>query len=172
MRSFVAQTRKNQFWVLVAALVLLVVALVIPQLAWADHASDHPDDQFDTQSSSARWVALGEYYTDMGATFLAANPEVMAYQCYASAQQGAAAAGSISPRLTNPTQLAAYPEVLAYQRSMAAQKAGVTASSARWAALGEYYSDMGATFFAANPEISAHRQYVGQQVCFESGSQC
>ena len=34
-------------------------------------------------ASLARWVALGEYYADGGATFLTANPEVRTYRRFA-----------------------------------------------------------------------------------------
>ena len=66
MRSFVYPTRKNRGHV--AALVLLALALVIPQLAWADHASDHPYSQFDDpsiiSSASVAHDALVEKYKE------------------------------------------------------------------------------------------------------------
>ncbi len=47
MKSLVVPTKKNGAKVQVAAMVLLLVALVIPQLVLADHASDHPISQFE-----------------------------------------------------------------------------------------------------------------------------
>ena len=65
MRSVIMSTKKNRSQVWVAASVLLVAALVIPQLALADHASDHPYGQFDDpsiNSSSDAYAALVENY--------------------------------------------------------------------------------------------------------------
>ena len=65
MKSFVVPTQKNSSQVRVAALMLLLVALVIPQLAWADHASDHPISQFEEMPSilaRQAYAALVEKY--------------------------------------------------------------------------------------------------------------
>jgi hypothetical protein len=240
MRMFVDLTPKNAVQVRVAALVLLAIALMIPQLTWADHASDHPYGQFDDSAlislsegsaalvekyksgelvfhtpgrpddrafsispgeaytalvetyregelvyhapgrrddsllttsvnseqvdaaflaanpetivsrrhaasghavaeaaDSARWVALGEYYADRGATFLSANPEIMVLRRFVVSQQGIAAA----------------------------------ADSARWVALGEYYADGGATFLTVNPEVRTYRRFV-QDGCSEASLGC
>ena len=61
MRIFVDPTRKNAVQLRVAALVLLAVVLVIPQLTWADHASDHPYSQFDDPAL----VSPSEGYADL-----------------------------------------------------------------------------------------------------------
>ena len=63
MKSFVFPTQKNK--VRVAALALLLVTLVIPQLVWADHASDHPISQFEEMPSilaAEAYAALVEKY--------------------------------------------------------------------------------------------------------------
>jgi hypothetical protein len=45
---FAPWTQKKRLQVLVVGLMLaLLVAFMIPQLSWADHASDHPYSQFD-----------------------------------------------------------------------------------------------------------------------------
>jgi hypothetical protein len=44
----VPRTQKRRLQVLVVGLILaLLVAFMIPQLSWADHASDHPYSQYD-----------------------------------------------------------------------------------------------------------------------------
>jgi hypothetical protein len=198
----------------VAALVLLAVTLLIPQLTWADHASDHPYSQFDDPSivssasvahdalvekykedrsfsasadsarwasqgkyymeeseraavaDSARWVALGEYHTnDTGrnAAFLAANPEVMASQRYATAQQEPAVVASS----------ARWVALGKYYMEKAERAAA--ADSARWAAQGSRYAakdQTDAAFLAANPEIMTYQRYAGQQNCSDLGLQC
>ena len=65
MKSSVVSTQKNSFQVRVAALVLLLLALVIPQLVWADHASDHSVSQFEEMPAilaRQAYVALVEKY--------------------------------------------------------------------------------------------------------------
>lgn len=116
MKSLSFSTQKNGLQV--AALVLLVVTLVIPLLAWADHASDHPYGQFDDPSSISSgeaYAALVEKYragelvfhapgsrddrsfSDLADTaFLAANPEIMAYRRYARyGRDGCSAVGQV-----------------------------------------------------------------------------
>jgi hypothetical protein len=162
----------------VAALVLLVMALVIPQFTWADHASDHPDSQFDNLASispSEAYVALVENYAmgnlvynapgrrgdspstafagpaQIGVTFVSANPEIMTVQRYAAgvAQE------------TGADLLATNPEIAAYRRyAVSRQDVAAAASSARWVALGAYYTARGAAFQATNPEIAAYRRFA------------
>jgi hypothetical protein len=57
MPSFVVPMQKKWVWVSVAAL-LLLVASVLPQLTWADHAADHPS----SISASEAYAALVEKY--------------------------------------------------------------------------------------------------------------
>ena len=65
MKSLFLPTQRNRVQVRVAALMLLLVALVIPQLVWADHASDHPISQFEEMPSilaTQAYAALIEKY--------------------------------------------------------------------------------------------------------------
>ncbi len=103
MRSSVKQTQKKKR--LIAALALLAVALVIPQLALADHASDHPYGQFDDASiissietdaaGAARWAAQGRFYmeaSERAAADASAARWVAQGNVYAEASERAAAA--------------------------------------------------------------------------------
>jgi hypothetical protein len=211
--------RKNTARLRVAALVLLVVALVIPQLTWADHASDHPDSQvgnLSSISSSAAYAALvGKYKTGdlvfntpgrrddrsfgispsgaygalvekYGTGDLVFNtPGRRDDRSFGISPSGAYGAlvekygtgelvyhapGRRDDRLftapVNPEQidaafLAANPETMVSRRYAASRQAvAEAANSARWVALGEYYTSMGTTFLAANPEIMVYRRYV------------
>ena len=50
MKAIIASNTQNRAQWLVGVLTLvLLVALMIPGLAWADHASDHPESQFDLE---------------------------------------------------------------------------------------------------------------------------
>ena len=187
MRSFVYPTRKNR--VQVAALVLFVVALVLPQLAWADHASDHVDDQASISPSASmssvlsldllRHYNAGELVStatgrgddrsptasmssaQTDAAFLSANPEAVVFQRFVSSQQEVAA-GASSARWV---ALGAYHAI--------SDEVAAAASSARWVALGAYYAlDSDDAFLAANPEIRAFRYNLAQQDCSESAPQC
>jgi hypothetical protein len=159
MKSLYVSTQKNGVQVRVAALVLVLVALMLPQFAWADHASDHPDGQFNSQSS---FSAIGASEL-MDAAFLAANPEVAAFRRYAAAQQRAALAAN--PELAiyrryaasqQGTALSANPELAVYRRYAASQLG---------AGLSAYYADGDAAFVDANPELRAYWRYVSENDC-------
>jgi len=178
--------RKNTARLRVAALVLLVVALVIPQLTWADHASDHPDSQvgnLSSISSSAAYAALvGKYKTGDLVFNTPGRRDNRSFGISPSGAYGALvekygtgelvyhAPGRRDDRLftapVNPEQidaafLAANPETMVSRRYAASRQAvAEAANSARWVALGEYYTSMGTTFLAANPEIMVYRRYV------------
>jgi hypothetical protein len=65
MKSLVFPTQKNRVQVRLAALVLLLMTLAIPQFVWADHASDHPISQFEEMPSilaRQAYAALVEKY--------------------------------------------------------------------------------------------------------------
>jgi hypothetical protein len=167
-------------------LVLLVVALVIPQLTWADHASDHPDSQvgnLSSISSSAAYAALvGKYKTGDLVFNTPGRRDNRSFGISPSGAYGALvekygtgelvyhAPGRRDDRLftapVNPEQidaafLAANPETMVSRRYAASRQAvAEAANSARWVALGEYYTSMGTTFLAANPEIMVYRRYV------------
>lgn len=162
MRSLVTPLKKNRVLARAAVLSLLVVALVIPQLTWADHASDHPYGQFDDPSNSSpgeAYAALVEKYEAGDLVFH--TPGRRDDRSFSSAPSARSAT------------LAANPEIAVYQRYAAARlEVAAAASSARWVALGEYYADGGAAFLAANPEIAMHRRYVAQQDCSDLGLQC
>jgi hypothetical protein len=165
MRSLVYPTRKNR--VQAAALVLFVVALVIPQLAWADHASDHPYSQFDDPSlvsTSEGYAALAEKYKTGELVYNAPgrrddrsfsiSPSKAYYALVEKYKTGElvynapgrrdgrsfATSDNLGP--TDAAFLAANPEIMAFRRYGALQQ-GVTAaaSSARWVALGNYYME-------------------------------
>jgi hypothetical protein len=61
---FVPRTQNERLQVLAVGLMLaLLVAFMIPQLSWADHASDHPYSQYDdptivsTSDADGAWLA-------------------------------------------------------------------------------------------------------------------
>jgi len=102
--------QKSQMRVSVAVLVLLLVALVLPQLTWADSASDHPDGQFDNLSSispSVAHAALLEKYTTGELVYHAPG-----------SRQDRSSTALMNPGLTDPALLAAYPEVVTYRRNV------------------------------------------------------
>ena len=149
MRSFVYPTRKNR--VQVAALVLFVVALVIPQLAWADHASDHPYSQFDDPalvSAGDVYATLVEKYKSGELVYNAPGrrddrsfsiPPSASWTIRAEANPGMDVAQWYTPARAS---LAVNPELMAFRRYAASQQAeAAAASSARWVALGNYYME-------------------------------
>ena len=197
MRSFVIPAQKNRALVWAAALVLLAVSLVIPQLTWADHASDHPTSQFDDPdiiSPSEAYAALVEKYKTGELVYhapgrrddrsFAPSPN----EAYAALvekyktgelvyhapgrRDDRSFAPAVNSGLTDEAFLAANPEVLAYWRSVSAQQEGAEASSARWVALGSYYTARNAAFLADNPEADAYLRYVAQQGCSEVVLEC
>ena len=178
--------RKNTARLRVAALVLLVVALVIPQLTWADHASDHPDSQvgnLSSISSSAAYAALvGKYKTGDLVFNTPGRRDDRSFGISPSGAYGALVekygtgelvyhapgrrddrlyTASVNPEQIDAAFLAANPETMVSRRYAASRQAvAEAANSARWVALGEYYTSMGTTFLAANPEIMVYRRYV------------
>ena len=146
-------------------MVLFAVALVIPQLAWADHASDHPYSQFDDPSiisTSEAYSALIEKYKSGDLVFHA--PGRWDDRSFSI---------SASPEQIDAAFLAANPEIMVSRRYVAAQQeVAAAASSARWVALGEYYADSNAVFLAENPEIMASQRYVGQGGCSAIAQGC
>jgi hypothetical protein len=189
MRIFVYPTRKNRVQVRVAAMVLLAVTLLIPQLTWADHASDHPYSQFDDPSiissasvahdalvekykedrsfsasaDSARWVAQGKYYMEESERAAAASSARWVAQGKYYMEESERAAAADSARW-----------VAQGKHYMEESERAAAASSARWVALGEYYTDdtgRDAAFLAANPEIMVYMRFV-QDGCSEPGQVC
>jgi hypothetical protein len=162
MKSLGFSTQKNRLQV--AASVLLVVALVIPLLAWADPASDQPYGQFDDPSSispSEAYAALVEKYRAGELVFHAPGR-----------QDDRSFSASATADLADAAFLAANSELMAYRRYVASRRDAVaTASSARWAALGEYYTAIDAGFVAVNPEIMAYRRY-DRDGCSALGQVC
>jgi hypothetical protein len=76
---------------------------------------------------------------------------------------------------TDAAFLAANPEIMVLRRYVAAQQGrAAAASSARWVALGEYYTGNAgrdAAFLAANPEMMVHMRFV-QDGCSALGQVC
>jgi uncharacterized protein (DUF433 family) len=102
--------------------VLLAVALLLPQIAWADHGPDYTDTPVRTLSSSSSAASYQSGLVSSG--LLAAYPEilvfrhdVMAFLRYSPRQDCSA---SMNPGLTDPALLAAYPEIMTYRRNVAA----------------------------------------------------
>lgn len=65
-------TQTNRVLVLmVAVMLVLLVAMMIPQLAWADHDPAHFDEWIKAERArameayTARWVAMGEWYANL-----------------------------------------------------------------------------------------------------------
>jgi hypothetical protein len=171
-------TQTNRFQV--AALVLLAVALAIPPLAWADHASDHPYGQFDdpssTSASDAHKALLEKYETgelvfhapgrrdDRSFSTSASEAYEALVEKYGSGELVFHAPGRRDDRSFNAlaTQermdaafLAANPEIMSYRRFAAGP-----------------LQQRDAAFLAANPEIMSFRRYAAQQNCLELILQC
>jgi len=198
MSSLFVPTQKNWVRGSVAAVVLLVVALVLPQLTWADHTPDHADSQFANLSSispSAAYTALVEKYSTgelvyhapgsrdaLSSSISPSGAYAALVEKYKTGELIYHAPGrrddrsfpaSVNPAQTDAAFLAANPEAMAYWRYVSAQQeVAAAASSARWVALGAYYTDRAAAFLAANPEIRAFRYNGAQQDCSEPGLQC
>ncbi len=105
-----------------AALVLLAVALLLPQFAWANHAPEHPDRQI----SELPFVSSSAAYKPglMNSALLAAYPEVLAYQhdvrAFLQYSPWQDCSVQINSGLRDPVLLAAYPEIKAYRRNVTA----------------------------------------------------
>ena len=62
MKAIIASKTENRAqWLMVVLAMVLLVGLIIPGLAWADHSSDHPESQFDAAAElsgdeSSRWL--------------------------------------------------------------------------------------------------------------------
>jgi len=122
MTSPLFSSSRNRAWTSVAGAVLLVVALLLPQIAWADHGPDYTNTPVRTLDSSSSAASYQSGLVSSG--LLAAYPEilvfrhdVMAFLSY-SPQQDCSA--SMNPGLTDPALLAAYPEIMTYRRNVAA----------------------------------------------------
>jgi len=150
MKSFVDSIPKNAVQVRAAILVVLAVALVIPQLAWAGHTSDRSPSSFSGDDD----------YDPAAGTI----PDLSrASSSFSGDDDYDPAAGAIlesagAAQRTDAAFLAANPEIVA--------------SSAGWVALGEYYTTTGRTFLATNPEIAAYQRHAAQQGSCEPGLQC
>jgi hypothetical protein len=154
------------------------VVLVIPQLTWADHASDHPYSQFDAPAL----VSPSEGYADLVAKFRTGELE---FQTPGRRDDRSFSAAADSARWV--AQGKYYMEVS--ERAAAADSARwvaqgkyymeeservAAADSARWVALGEYYTDdtgRDAAFLAANPEIRVFMRFV-QDGCSKPAQVC
>jgi hypothetical protein len=200
MRIFVDPTRQNAVQLRVAALVLLAVVLVIPQLTWADHASDHPYSQFDDPAL----VSPSEGYADLATKFRTGELEfhtpgrrddrsfsasagsarwVAQGKYYMEESERAAAAGSArwvaqgKYYMEESGRGAAADSarwVAQGKYHMEESERAAAADSARWVALGEYYTDdtgRDAAFLAANPEIRVFMSVV-QDGCSKPGQVC
>ena len=128
--------RKGRMRISAAVLVLLMVALVLPQLTWADSASDHTVGQFDNLSSispsEAQAVLLEKYRTGE-----------LLYHALGD-QQDRSSTTSINPGLTDPALLAAYPEVVTYRRNVEAYL--------------RYFAQQDCSELATQSEVSAYRR--------------
>jgi hypothetical protein len=189
MRISVDITRKNTVQLRVAALVLLAVALVIPQLSWADHASDHPYSQFDDPapvSPSYGYAALVEKYKTGELVFH--TPGRRDDRSFSSSPSEAYAAlvekyktGELvfnAPGRRDDRSFSASADsarwVAQGKYYMEESERAESAAAARWVALGEYYTDdtgRDAAFLAANPEIMVYMRFV-QDGCSEPGQVC
>jgi hypothetical protein len=169
----------------VAVLVLLVVALLSPQIAWADHASDHPDRQVGDLSLVS--VAASYKPRLMDSALLAAYPEVVAYQhdvmAFLNYSRWQDCSVQMSSGLTDPVLLAAYPEIMTYRRNVTAYLNYVVGVDCRELAARSDIasfrpSDLmkpgltDAALLAAYPEVLAYRHdimafldYSARQLC-------
>ncbi|MFC2030857.1 hypothetical protein ACFLWA_09040 [Chloroflexota bacterium] len=65
MKAIIASNTQNRTqWLIAVLAVVLLVALMIPGLAWADHSSDHPESQFDLAGEEPAYVAAATYSGD------------------------------------------------------------------------------------------------------------
>jgi len=123
MTSSFVSAYKGRAWISVAGVVLLVVvALLLPQIAWADHGPDYTNTPVRTLSSGSSAASYQSGLVSSG--LLAAYPEILAFRhdvmafLMYSPRQGCSAA--MNPGLTDPALLAAYPEIMTYRRNVAA----------------------------------------------------
>jgi len=173
MTSSFVSAYKGRAWMSAAALVLMAVALLLPQFAWADHAPDYSDLPVRNLSSESSAASYQSGLVSSG--LLAAYPEILVYRHdvvaflrYSPRQDCSA---QMNSGLTDPALLAAYPEIMTYRRNVAAylnyvvgldcqeMPARSELISARPSAL----MNSGLTdpaLLAAYPEISAYRHDV------------
>jgi hypothetical protein len=160
-------------------LVLLAVALVIPQLTWADHASDHPYSQFDDPalvSPSEGYAALVEKYMTRELVYHAPgrrddNPSSMSpSEAYAADSARWVAQGTYYMEKSERAAAADSARWVAQGNYYKSERAAA-ADSARWAALGSHYTASNAVFLAENPEVMTYRRSV-QDGCSELGQVC
>jgi hypothetical protein len=181
MNSLVMSKQKSRLYVQVAASLLLLAALVAPQLAWADHASDHPEREsvLAGEANVAPYVALVEKYQSGELVYHAPGRRdaqvfsVSASQAYAALVEKFKngelvfhAPGRRDDRAFSVSAgsalIAANPELIAARGYYAANVSVSTASSAaadvssaRWAGVGDSYA---ARFQAAADASSARYQ--------------
>jgi hypothetical protein len=117
-------TQTNRVLVLMVAVVLvLLVAMMVPQLAWADHDPVHQDELTEAQREraleayTARWVAMGEFYAKSAEAQRARAMEAYTARWVAMGEW--------------------------YAKSAEAQRArALEAYTARWVAMGEFYAGL------------------------------
>lgn len=186
MKSSSFSVYKSRPWISVAALALLVVALLLPHLAWAEHGWDYTNTPVRTLASGSSADSYPSGLTSSG--LLAAYPEilafrhdVMAFLTYSPRQDCSAAT---NPGLKDPALLAAYPEIMTYRRNVAAYLQYVVGldcqelaarpvpiSSRPGALMKPGLTDP--ALLAAYPEVLAYRHdvmafldYSAQSICF------
>ena len=185
MKKTLVSVYKSRAWTSVAALVLLAVALLLPQFAWADHSPDYTETPVSSLYPGSSAASYQSGLVSSG--LLAAYPEILVYRHdviaflrYSPRQN---CSFQMNSRLTDPALLAAYPEIMAYRRNVMAYLSYVAGEDcpelvARPESLSSRPSALmkpGLTdpaLLAAYPEILAYRHdvmafldYAGRQDC-------
>lgn len=160
MTSFHALTQ-NRMRVGLVALVV-VAALVLPQLAWADHGSDHPYGQFDdpaVNSASDHYAALLEKYESGELVYHAPGRRD-------DTSFGSSASDTFSADSARWTAQGQF-----YQEGFARAAA---ADSARWAALGQHHQHAFARAVSADTARWAAQGafFATQEGCSVSDAEC
>jgi len=188
MTSPLVSNSKSRVWISVAGLMLLAVALLLPQLAWADHAPDYTNTPVRTLSFSSSDASYQSGLVSSG--LLAAYPEILAFRhdviaflMYSPRQDCPA---QLHPGLKDPALLGAYPEIMTYRRNVAAYLDYVVGEDCQELAAGlepissppSAMMNPGLTdpaLLAAYPEVLAYRHdvmafldYTARQTCSET----
>jgi hypothetical protein len=173
MKSLAISTQKNSVWVRVAALALIVVTILVPQLTWADHASDHPDRQVAVAKNHNPGRDLGGVYSPSGEAYAALVAKYKAGELVFQAPgRGDDGSASVS---ANPELIIArryYPTNLARSTDVAFLAANPEVMISRRGYAASLVQAADAAFLAANPEVMTSRRYASSGGCYIIGLAC
>jgi hypothetical protein len=163
MKSLVISNQKSRLQLQVAASLLLQAALVAPQMARADHASDHPERESVSagEANTAPYLALLEKYETGELVYHApGRRDDRAFGDLTSQAYAALVAKFESGELVFHAPGRRDDRVF----NMAAGAAAVDVDSARWAALGDSYAGRSqAAADASSARYQALAEWYGEK---------